>query len=118
MLNALIVAVLHEHVVSNMGRKEDVDRLLKEQLPCQHLVIRKNDVVLKFFSLLYHLQSVFKGHLKIKKQGMHWFDGLWLRRMQLLINQLLNTVNNLLPVDVKLWQIEHRNFLNAHLQRL
>jgi hypothetical protein len=47
MLYPLLATVLHENFVSDVRRQEDVDRLLKEQLTCQHLVILHNDLIVK-----------------------------------------------------------------------
>lgn len=47
MLNPLLATVLHEIFVAHMRGEKDVDRLLKEQVPSQHLVIIDNDFVIK-----------------------------------------------------------------------
>ena len=72
MLHSLLATILQERVVSYVRRQEDVDRLLKEQVPCQHLVILRNDLVVELLQLLDHLKSIFVRHLEVKDQGVRW----------------------------------------------
>ena len=72
MLHSLLATIFQERVVSYVRRQEDVDRLLKEQVPCQHLVILRNDLVVELLQLLDHLKSIFVRHLEVKDQGVRW----------------------------------------------